>query len=209
MIKELETPLTRISLCASFKQHVDWLIISGTVMIGEAMYKYVYCVSCDKGSERKIIDQLFALLPPKTVVLFPVLERTEKHNKEWITKEICLTPGYLFIYSDSEAIRSIGSSKSIHRVLAYLEKVQSFSIKQYHLCGNDLEYAKWLFQNGGRITVSTAKMEGTSVVFTKGPLSAITDSIMKIDKHNRKALVHIRSLGGQQTLWLSFSWDNA
>lgn len=176
-------------------------------MNGEALQKYVYCVSCLNGREEKLRKELLAILPINSVILSPVLERTEKHHKEWIIVSTRLTPGYLFIYTEEPIDwHKIKGETHIIRLLSYASNEVECISQKYCLRGSDLSFANWIYRCNGIISVSNAVSINQTVVIVDGPLTACDGKIIKIDKHNRKALLVVDFDNTLKKVWLSFNW---
>ncbi len=166
-------------------------------MVRERPEWFVYCVSCNNGSEKKVAERLRNAL--KKEVIFPVRVMKKRKAGEWSEEEIPLTPGYVFIYSDSEVnlenLRQLG----VHKVLSYGD---SF----WELHGEDYEFAMWVHKYDGRIGISKALIVGNKARIVEGPLADVDCIIERIDKHKQRAMVGFIFAGRNQLLWLSFEW---
>ena len=176
-------------------------------MNGEALLNHVNCLSCTNGSEENLISKLLQLLPQGTVAISPVIERTEKHNRQWVVFTVKLTPGYVFVFSETAVQWDlIRVNVNFNRVLAYSDRNEQGNESSFDLRGGDLDFAKWIYYNKGRIEVSKAISINKKVVIIDGPLVQYNGRTIRIDKHNRKALVSICFCNVEKKVWLSFDW---
>ncbi len=166
-------------------------------MVRERPEWFVYCVSCNNGSEKRVAERLRSALNKE--VIFPVRVMKKRKAREWSEEEIPLTPGYVFIYSDSEVNLENAKKSGVHRVLSYGE-----DFKELH--GGDFEFAMWVLRYEGRVQVSRALIEGEKVRIIIGPLTDSYVRITRIDRHKRRAKVEFLFAGREQSTWLSFDW---
>lgn len=165
-------------------------------------YEYVYCVSCDAGSESMLRDDLLRQLPD-TVVLYPVFDREELKGGVWTVKTRPLIAGYVFVYSETPIEPfEFYRCERVNRVLGYLEKGHN----EYALTGQDLEFARWIFSHEGHIGVSKAMLVGDQTKIIDGPLKRYEGEILKIDRRRRSALVAVSVGESIKNIWLSFHW---
>lgn len=166
-------------------------------MVRERPEWFVYCVSCNNGSEKRVAERLRNALNKE--VIFPVRVMKKRKAGEWSEEEIPLTPGYVFIYSDSEVNLENVKKSGVHRVLSYGE-----DFRELH--GGDYEFAMWVNKYRGRLEISKALMEGDIVKVVDGPLLDMTVMILRVDRHKQRAFVRFTFMGRKQGLWLSFDW---
>ncbi|MEA5060478.1 MAG: transcription termination/antitermination NusG family protein [Candidatus Pelethousia sp.] len=165
-------------------------------------YPFVYCVSCDAGSENVLKSDLERQLQ-NTCVLFPLIDREELKNGVWTIKTRPLLPGYVFIYS-REPIEphAFYHCQRVNRLLGYAESEHS----EYILSGGDLDFAQWVLCYEGHISVSRAMLVGDKTQVIDGPLKAYEGEILKIDRRHRSALVAVKVGEMTKNVWLSFHW---
>ena len=165
-------------------------------------YEFVYCVSCDAGSEGVLRNDLLRQLP-NTGVLFPVVDREELKSGIWAVKTRPLIPGYVFIYSE-EPIEphAFYRCERVTHLLGYLEQTH----REHALSGSDLDFARWVLSHDGHIGVSRAMLVGDKTTIIDGPLKRYEGEILKIDRRRRSALVAVSVGEMTKNIWLSFHW---
>lgn len=151
------------------------------------MKSVVYCLFCKKGLEDKI-SEYFNNIQEDVIAIAPTKILYEKRRNKWITKEVCLIPNYIFVYTkDDINISELTRLSDAYRVLQYGDG-------QRQLEGKDLDYALWIRSNQGKIQVSKYIQEGSKIKITEGPLSDNIGIIQKVDKHKRR-------------IWVMFDFD--
>ncbi len=165
-------------------------------------YPYVYCASCDAGSESALKSDLERQLH-NARVLFPMFDREELKNGAWIVKTRPLLPGYVFIYSETHIEpHTFYRCQRVNRLLGYAEPAHS----EYTLSGGDLDFAQWVLSHDGHIGVSRAMLVGDKTTIIDGPLKRYEGEILKIDRRRRSALVAVSVGEMTKNVWLSFHW---
>ncbi|MEN6470746.1 MAG: hypothetical protein ABFC62_04685 [Clostridiaceae bacterium] len=165
-------------------------------------YPYVYCTSCDAGSESALRGDLTRQFPG-ALALYPVFDREELKNGKWVVKTRPLLPGYVFLYSQTPiAPHEFYRSLRVNRLLGYAGQAHS----EYALTGEDLDFAQWILSHEGRIGVSRAMLVGDKTVIIDGPLKRYEGEILKIDRRRRSALVAVSVGEMTKSVWLSFHW---
>ena len=166
-------------------------------MVSERPEWFVYCVSCNNGSEKRVAERLRSALNKE--VIFPVRVMKKRKAREWSEEEIPLTPGYVFIYSDSEVNLENVKKSGVHRVLSYGD-----DFRELH--GGDFEFAMWVNKYHGRIEVSQALLVGDRVKVVEGPLTDVVANVIRIDKHQQRAFVSFLFAGRELGIWFSYNW---
>lgn len=165
-------------------------------------YRYVYCASCDAGSENVLRNDLLRQLP-NSAVLYPVFDREELKSGVWTVKTHPLIPGYVFIYSETPIEPHVFyRCERVTHLLGYAEQTHI----EYALLGEDLDFARWILLHEGHIGVSRAMLVGDKTKIIDGPLKQYEGEILKIDRRRRSALIAV-SVGEMiRNVWLSFHW---
>lgn len=150
-----------------------------------------YCLLCRTGAElsaARRINQYY----PEIVAITPVKTLEEKRQGQWEQREQIMLPGYLFLFSDVEMPFDLCAKvDNIYRTLEYAKGMRK-------LTGSDEEYAQWIYRHQGKIgTSKVAIKEGQSIQVIDGPLFDCQGTIIKLDKHKRRALVSF-SFDGQK-----------
>ena len=157
------------------------------------------CINVKVGDEKKVAQMIHTIYPEvETCVVTQVKHKSREGVKSYAFD--IMLPGYILFYTKEDTpVSQFLSITSVQHIVIYDDR-------KWHLRGDDLFYAKWIFENKGTIGVSVVFMENDVIKITEGPLKDIKGNIIRIDKRNRNALV---SLGfGQQTykVWLAFEW---
>ena len=155
-----------------------------------------YCVFCKTGSENVIAKHINAI--DNTIeAIVPVRVLQEKCNGKWVERERLLIPGYVFIYTKNEV------SFDAVKTLTGVYKVLEYQTGQRELIGSDYEYAVWIYRHNGRIEPSKALFEGNTIKVIDGPLIDSIGTIIKLDRHKRRAWVEFNFDGKIQKVSLS------
>ncbi|MEA4969586.1 MAG: hypothetical protein VB051_03540 [Candidatus Pelethousia sp.] len=165
-------------------------------------YPYVYCASCDAGSENALKSDLKRRFLD-ALAISPVLAREELKNGVWGVKIRPLLPGYVFVYSQEPiASSAFYRCQRVNRLLGYAGPMHS----EYALSGGDLDFAQWVLSHEGHISVSRAMLVGDRMQVIDGPLKRYEGEILKIDRRRRRALICVSVGEMTKNVWLSFHW---
>lgn len=166
--------------------------------------QYVYCLSCNNGSEASLKNELVKRLPAAKV-LYVTIDREEWTEGKWVIKTRPLLCGYVFVYTTFPVVPYVfNCCKKVNRLLSYREDTYA----TYALRGSDLEFADWVLKNDGHIGISRATTVGEKTNIVTGPLAFYEGEILKIDRHRHSALVAV-SVGKQiRKVWLGLQWIN-
>jgi len=156
----------------------------------------VYCIFCKSGSE-DIVAEKIAKLSPELEAIIPVRTLQQKRNGKWMSSKQHLIPGYIFLYVEEEM--------SLQRIKQLLDvyKVLDYEVGSRELVNNDYEYAMWIYRHCGNIDTSKVVMEGSLVRVVDGPLLDGIGTIVRIDRHKRRAWVEFDFNGKKQSVSLS------
>ena len=123
------------------------------------------------------------------IAFAPMKSVPEKRNGQWSERQQSLLPGYLFLYNDEETTPLDLPSKVHHlyTVLQYEKGIKA-------LTGSDKEYAEWIYRHHGEMQVSHVLTVGNTIQVINGPLMDCQGTIIKLDKHKRRA-------------WIEFTFD--
>lgn len=171
-----------------------------------------YCVACKVSKEENVKKELSSIISKLIEedslfeISFPTKQYkiNKKKTKDKIIKP--LTPGYIFIKSEIEIDKF---SREIRKVNDCYGMVQSKKTNNkenniiYKLQKEDLIYAQWIFENGGKITPSKITLEiGEVVNVISGPLATFNGKIIKVDKRNNKVCLFSENSGTLQKVWV-------
>lgn len=155
-----------------------------------------YCVQCRTGSEHIVARQINHICKG-VLAIAPVRVLLEKRQRLWEQSEKALLPGYVFLYVDNEPdFKNVRSLSRVFRLLQY-------DIGARELTGSDYTYAKWIFRHKGRIEPSKALIEGSTVKVIDGPLANGIGTIVKLDRHKKRAIVEFEFEGVKKRVSLS------
>ena len=157
----------------------------------DGIVAYSYCVLCRTGSETSTAHHI-NLYYPEIEAIAPVKSLQERRQGQWEQREQIMLPGYLFLFSKQEMPYDLCTKvDNIYRTLEYAKGMKI-------LTGSDEEYAHWIYRHQGKIgTSKVAIKEGQSIQVIDGPLFDCQGTIIKLDKHKRRALVSF-SFDGQK-----------
>jgi len=142
-----------------------------------------YCMLCRTGAELSVAQSITRHYPDLTAIA-PVKKLQEKRNGQWEQHEQIMLPGYLFLYSERELPFDL--CRKVHLLYRSLEYERGMRI----LTGSDEEYAQWVYRHQGNIGISKVTIEeGQNIQVIDGPLLDCQGTIVKIDRHKRRAMV--------------------
>jgi len=156
------------------------------------------CAYCHTGHEvnyAKLINK-----SPSVRAIVPMRIRRDREQGRWIDKEIKMLPSYLFIYGFGDnALENL--TDSIRNCKLHLVE---YNDDEVCLRGDDLSFARWIYEHDGVIGVSGAVHEGDSIRIVEGVLKDMKGVIRRIDRRHR--LVQVQLELQNMLLWLSYDW---
>lgn len=158
-----------------------------------------YCLFTLEGLETKLADELnkkyeYGLVSP----LLKMAHRS-KNGEKYDVQEVLLG-GYLFVYLPKD--REVYYLRSDN----YYFKVLSKDNDNGKLVLKDLEYADWVLEQEGVLSVSQAiKIDG-KVKIVGGPLKNLEGMIVEYSKKNRNCCIEIELMSQKIKTWLPFDW---
>ena len=155
------------------------------------------CLFCITGKEHIVANSI--QLYNKSVRAKAVCQ-TIRHTNQGVTslQNDIVLKGYVFFETCAGA--SLEGLLPPNDILTIL----SYSDGDWRLCGDDLEYAKWIFKYDGVLPLSKAYKVGDRIFILDGPLKDLEGNITRIDKRNRSGQVTINFAGREQKVWLGF-----
>lgn len=156
----------------------------------------VYCIFCKSGSEDMVAEKIAALCPGLEAII-PVRTLQEKKKGLWVSTRQHLIPGYIFLYDKQNT--------SLQRVTQLLDvyKLLDYQAGTRELIDNDYNYAMWIYRHCGNIETSRIVLEGSRVKVIDGPLIDVVGTIVRIDRHKRRAWVEFDFYGRKHVVSLS------
>lgn len=159
-----------------------------------------YCLFTLTGQEEKLSCEIneeytYALATP----IMKMAHRSRMGEK-FDVQEVFLT-GYVFLYlPKDEDVKYIRTKRD------YYFKVLSRKNDDGKLYGNDLNYANWILNVEGVLSVSEAiKIDG-KVKIVNGPLKQLEGSIVEYSKKNRNCCIEVDFMSQKVRAWLPFDW---
>ena len=161
-------------------------------------YLYVRCLFCKTGKEKHVVD---AINEKKMgYAIFAQRVKTVWVNRDEYKEEISpLFPGYVFVYIDQEDISYIDYLKipDVIRVLSYENKNDK-------LRGRDLEFADWLWRQGGMIGVMKAVQIGDRVEIVDDVFKSLHGEIIRMNRGRKNICVTLDTKTVPMKLFLSY-----
>lgn len=161
-----------------------------------------YCFHVLQGQELNIADEInnnydYSIATPLT----KMSHRSRKGYK-YDVQEVLLS-GYVFCFLPKDRdVFKIKSSKNYIKVLDWKND-------DGRLYGKDREYADWILEVEGFLTVSEAIKINGKVKIINGPLKNLEGNIIEYSKHNRNCKIEIKLLNQTINAWLPFDWVDA
>lgn len=158
-----------------------------------------YCLSVLNGQEVKLANELNKEYDYLIATPLMKMAHRSRNGQKYDVEEPLLS-GYVFLYmpKDKDAF-SIKSNYYSYRLLSYKNN-------DGKLMAGDLEYANWVLDFEGMLSVSEAiKIDG-KVVIINGPLKTMEGYIVDYSKKNRNCCIEIDFLGQKTRTWLPFEW---
>lgn len=165
--------------------------------------KRIYgCLFCTSGREDHIASILEIDTPGLTARSVKAVKRRSTGGVKWYEDQIIL-PGYVF-YAAPAGFHP----GNVHPdgLIRYLTTVDGDTA----LTGSDEKFARWILGHDGLIGLSRARKTADGVEFTSGPLMELLKYVLRVDRRNRNALVHMELFEQHTTnIWLPFEYDEA
>lgn len=160
----------------------------------DARYGCVFCkTGHEKETARRLCENCRCL---KATTAFKSEYRYVGGKKTQVNT--IMLPGYVFFIADEgfDTFR-LWQMSSIIRILKDNEQ-------NWQLRGDDLTFAKWVFDNDGLIAMSKVLQMGSKVCILSGPMKDYEGSIIRIDRHARSGIIAIKFDNNTLKLKLSF-----
>lgn len=158
-----------------------------------------YCFYVIQGQELNIADEInnnyeYAIATPLT----KMSHRSRKGYK-FDVQEVML-PGYVFCF--------LPIDKDVFKIKSYKNtlKVLNWKNDDGKLYGSDRDYADWILETEGFLTVSEAININGKVKIINGPLKNLEGNIIEYSKHNRNCKIEIQLLNQTINAWLPFEF---
>ena len=158
-----------------------------------------YCLFTLSGLETIIAKELNELYD--YCLATPLLKKAHrsKNGVRYVVEEVLLS-GYIFVY--------LPKNRNVYHIRSnrHYFKVLSNKNNEGRLAYEDLEYAKWILDVEGMLTMSQALKIDGKVRIISGPLKKLEGHIIDYSKKNRNCCIEIELLGRTIKTWLPFEW---
>ena len=158
-----------------------------------------YCLFVLSGKEVVLAKELNKDF--EDILALPILKMAHRSKMgEKSEVQVPLLSSYIFLYLPKDRdIREIRIERFSFKVL---DNKNEFG----KLTGEDLDYANFVKENNGLVSLSQAIKTNGIVKIISGPLKKMEGKIIKYDKHNRNCLIEIEFLGKTIATWLPFEY---
>lgn len=158
-----------------------------------------YCLFTLQGLELNIAEEInnnydYCIATPLTK-----MSHRSRKGQKYDVQEVMLG-GYIFLYLEKgRDVYKVRSAKNYFKIL-------SRKNDDGKLYGGDLEYAKWVLDVEGMLSVSEAIKLNGKVQIVNGPLKNLEGLIIEYSTRNRNCCIEIDLLGQKIRTWLPFDW---
>lgn len=158
---------------------------------------FAYCLFCDTMKCREVAELVelklnYRAIDPKIVQRKWVRGVAEEQVRT-------LLPGYIFVYTD-EIVEYPRAAFRLDNVIRVLGDRDS----NYALQGDDLTFARMLWDCGGTIGILKAYQEGDRVKLVPGALGGVEGEIIKLERRKGRALIQYQFAGTTCTTWVGY-----
>ena len=158
-----------------------------------------YCLFVLAGQEINIADEINNNYPYSIATPLTKMSHRSRRGYKYDIQEVLLS-SYVFVYLPKD--RDIFKIKSFKNTL----RVLNWKNDDGRLYGKDLDYAEWILDVEGFLSVSDAIKINGKVKIINGPLKDLEGSIVEYSKHNRNCRIEIYLLNQTINVWLPFDW---
>ena len=88
----------------------------------------------------------------------------------------------------------------------HLYTILNYERGVWTLIGSDAEYADWIYRHHGQISTSRVLSTGDAIQVIAGPLLDSQGTIIKLDKHKRRAWVEFTFDGQKRIVSMGAEW---
>ena len=160
-------------------------------------YKYARCLFCETGKEDRIVKVIHenqwghAIFAQRVKIAW----KNHEHKKEISP----LLPGYVFVYSDREDAPYVDYQRIPHviRTLSYEDGADK-------LVGRDLEFADWLWRQGGTIGLMKAVQIGDRVEIIDDLFKGLHGKITRMNRTRKNICVRLNTKNAPMQIMLSY-----
>ena len=160
-------------------------------------YTHAHCLFCETGKEEHVVRAIhesewgYAIFAQRVKVVW----KNHEHREETTP----LLPGYVFVYSDRKDTSGIDYQKIPHviRILSYENGVDK-------LTGRDLEFADWLWHQGGTIGLMKAVQIGDRVEIVDDLFKGLHGKITRMNRTRKNISVMLNTKSTPMQIMLSY-----
>ena len=161
-----------------------------------------YCLFVLAGQEINIADEINNNYPYSIATPLTKMSHRSRRGYKYDIQEVLLS-SYVFVYLPKDRdIFKIQTSRFKFRIL---EK----DANKGALIDQDLEYANWVLEVGGLISVSEAIKYNGKVKIVGGPLKRLEGKIVEYSRRSRNCCIEIELMNQIIKTWLPFDWVDA
>ena len=126
----------------------------------------------------------------------PKMKITQREKKKFVTKNVYVFPGYMFVCFDPRIITwtKINNTYGVSKILAFNNKPSEIS-------PNLILELKTRYEINSNLTQKDNLQKGDSIKFYAGPFADLIAKVESVDENNR-IWVLLESMGGYQRLKL-------
>lgn len=151
-----------------------------------------YVIQVRSGTEREIVKQCQSVIS-QTVLersFLPCFEEMKRYQGAWHKEQKLLFPGYVFLISEDpeQLYRSLKQVIGLTKLLKTGDQIISLTEAEI----------RFLLKFGGKdqlVKMSTGFVEQERVVILEGPLKGMEGYVCKVNRHKRKAELHLSMFG--------------
>ncbi len=160
------------------------------------------CAFCATGKEEAVARSIEVVCPGIRATPVRQIKRKTVGGHTSLVAQIAF-PGYVFLEVEP-------AGESIFRLpRENLKTLLMTPNSGWRLSGDDERYARWIFSQGGLISMSKACMEGGRIRIVSGPLKDLEGHILRIDKRNRNGQIMLTFNNRTLKAWLGFEMIEA
>ena len=160
-------------------------------------YSYVHCLFCETGKERQVVDIVHERQLGRAI--FAERVKVMWKNRQQSEEIIPLLPGYVFVYVSLE-----DSLSDDYKRIPHVIRILSYENGADRLQGGDLEFANWLWRQGGRINVMKAVQVGDRIEVIDDVFKGLHGRITRMNRSRNNICVTLDTQNTPVKIYLSY-----
>ncbi len=157
-----------------------------------------YCVFGKTQKCQEIAERLEQKLPCRAI--YPRRIQHTWSKGKMVDLEHILLPGYVFVYVQDETEMDPARLRYFDGVL----KVLAYDDESCELQGQDAEFARMIWENGGVLGRLPVYEEGQRLQIREGPLKGVESQILKVNRRNHRMLIEIPFADTKVKTWVEY-----